>query len=132
MPNLDGISATRNIRQYDNFTPIVSMTSNFTDKDIMLYAGSGMTDILPKPFTADTLYSILERYCAHLKETEALCHQQQQQPLLDLSSLSKDKSNQDLDTALSLLASMTHPDTGDTAPQTDALYSENIVNVIDS
>lgn len=123
MPNLDGISATRNIRQYDNLTPIVSMTSNFTDKDIMLYAGSGMTDILPKPFTADTLYSILERYCAHLKETATLCHQQQD---------SKAKTTQDLDTALGLLASMTHSDTGNNAPQADALYSENIVNVIDS
>ncbi|OAD67023.1 SSK1 signal transduction response regulator, partial [Phycomyces blakesleeanus NRRL 1555(-)] len=40
MPNLDGISATRNIRQYDALTPIISMTSNFTDNDIMQYIGS--------------------------------------------------------------------------------------------
>lgn len=67
MPNLDGISATRNIRQYDLLTPIISMTSNFTDNDIMQYVGSGMTDILPKPFSKRTLYSMLEKYCAHLK-----------------------------------------------------------------
>ncbi|KAI8329817.1 hypothetical protein BC941DRAFT_475995 [Chlamydoabsidia padenii] len=67
MPNLDGISATRNIRQYDALTPIISMTSNFTDNDIMQYIGSGMTDILPKPFSKKTLYSMLEKYCAHLK-----------------------------------------------------------------
>ncbi|KAI9317319.1 hypothetical protein BX666DRAFT_2027393 [Dichotomocladium elegans] len=67
MPNLDGISATRNIRQYDLMTPIISMTSNFTDSDIMQYVGSGMTDILPKPFSKRTLYSMLEKYCAHLK-----------------------------------------------------------------
>ncbi|KAI7861705.1 HSF-type DNA-binding-domain-containing protein, partial [Spinellus fusiger] len=62
MPNLDGISATRNIRQYDALTPIISMTSNFTDSDIMQYIGSGMTDILPKPFSKRTLYSMLEKY----------------------------------------------------------------------
>ena len=67
MPNLDGVAATRNIRQYDMLTPIISMTSNFTDNDIMQYVGSGMTDILPKPFSKRTLYSMLEKYCAHLK-----------------------------------------------------------------
>ncbi|KAI9017867.1 hypothetical protein CLU79DRAFT_670688, partial [Phycomyces nitens] len=67
MPNLDGISATRNIRQYDLLTPIISMTSNFSDSDIMQYIGSGMTDILPKPFSKITLYNILEKYCAHLR-----------------------------------------------------------------
>ncbi|KAL0093342.1 hypothetical protein F4703DRAFT_1767739 [Phycomyces blakesleeanus] len=67
MPNLDGISATRNIRQYDALTPIISMTSNFTDNDIMQYIGSGMTDILPKPFSKRTLYNMLEKYCAHLR-----------------------------------------------------------------
>ncbi|KAF7728265.1 kinase-regulated stress-responsive transcription factor skn7 [Apophysomyces ossiformis] len=67
MPNLDGIAATRNIRQYDALTPIISMTSNFTQNDIMQYIGIGMTDILPKPFSKRTLYSMLEKYCAHLK-----------------------------------------------------------------
>ncbi|GAN01694.1 response regulator [Mucor ambiguus] len=67
MPKMDGISATRSIRQYDALTPIISMTSNFTDNDIMQYIGSGMTDILPKPFSKRTLYQMLEKYCAHLK-----------------------------------------------------------------
>jgi osomolarity two-component system response regulator SKN7 len=67
MPKMDGISATRSIRQYDALTPIISMTSNFTDSDIMQYIGSGMTDILPKPFSKRTLYQMLEKYCAHLK-----------------------------------------------------------------
>ncbi|OAD07139.1 hypothetical protein MUCCIDRAFT_138505, partial [Mucor lusitanicus CBS 277.49] len=40
MPKMDGISATRSIRQYDALTPIISMTSNFTDNDIMQYIGS--------------------------------------------------------------------------------------------
>ncbi|KAI8968554.1 hypothetical protein BDF20DRAFT_897018 [Mycotypha africana] len=67
MPKMDGISATRNIRQYDALTPIISMTSNFSHNDILQYIGSGMTDILPKPFSKRTLFQMLDKYCAHLK-----------------------------------------------------------------
>jgi DNA-binding response OmpR family regulator len=67
MPKMDGIVTTRNIRRYDSMTPIVSMTSNFTQNDIMEYIGIGMNDILPKPFSKNTLYDILEKHCSHLK-----------------------------------------------------------------
>lgn len=67
MPKMDGIATTRNIRRFDSLTPIVSMTSNFTQSDIMEYIGIGMNDILPKPFSKNTLYDILEKHCAHLK-----------------------------------------------------------------
>ena len=67
MPNLDGVTATRNIRQYDTLTPIISMTSNTTDSDIMEYFGSGMNDVLPKPFSRNSLLRMLDKYCAHLK-----------------------------------------------------------------
>ncbi|KAI8644644.1 hypothetical protein BD408DRAFT_362833 [Parasitella parasitica] len=75
MPKMDGIVTTRNIRRYDSLTPIVSMTSNFTHNDIMEYIGIGMNDILPKPFSKNTLYDILEKHCSHLKiiqQTEQL------------------------------------------------------------
>lgn len=75
MPKLDGMSATRNIRQYDTWTPIISMTSNTTDQDIQQYFQSGMTDVLPKPLNQGTLGNLLERYCAHL----VVQRQQQQQ-----------------------------------------------------
>ncbi|CAO3663557.1 unnamed protein product [Rhizopus microsporus] len=67
MPNMDGITTTRNIRRFDTMTPVVSMTSNFTQADIMEYINIGMNDILPKPFSKNTLYDILEKHCAHLK-----------------------------------------------------------------
>jgi osomolarity two-component system, response regulator SKN7 len=41
MPNMDGISATNMIRQFDNATPIISMTSNIHYDDIMHYFNSG-------------------------------------------------------------------------------------------
>lgn len=85
MPKLDGMSATRNIRQYDTWTPIISMTSNTTDQDIQQYFMSGMTDVLPKPFNQGSLGSLLERYCAHLVVQRQ--HQQQLQLLQQNYSL---------------------------------------------
>ncbi|KAF9432908.1 kinase-regulated stress-responsive transcription factor skn7 [Entomortierella beljakovae] len=67
MPKLDGVSATTQIRQFDPMTPIISMTSNTTEHDIMTYFANGMNDILPKPFTRAGLLGMLEKHCQHLK-----------------------------------------------------------------
>ncbi|KAK1072508.1 kinase-regulated stress-responsive transcription factor skn7 [Friedmanniomyces endolithicus] len=66
MPNLDGVSATHLIRQFDN-TPIVAMTSNIRSDDISMYFQHGMNDVLPKPFTKEGLLNMLEKHLAHLK-----------------------------------------------------------------
>ena len=63
MPNLDGLSATHRIRQFDKQTPIISMTSNVQRDDCMTYLANGMNDILPKPFSRDSLLAMLDRYC---------------------------------------------------------------------
>ncbi|KAG8800578.1 kinase-regulated stress-responsive transcription factor skn7, partial [Serendipita sp. 398] len=60
MPRLDGVAATSLIRQFDHRTPIISMTSNSCPQDILNYYSHGMNDILPKPFTRDGLFSMLE------------------------------------------------------------------------
>ncbi|KAJ1343142.1 hypothetical protein BSLG_002168 [Batrachochytrium salamandrivorans] len=67
MPKLDGISATSRIRQFDQLTPIVSMTSNTTENDCMTYFANGMNDILAKPFNKNTLLEMVIRYCRHLQ-----------------------------------------------------------------
>ncbi|ODQ51440.1 response regulator [Saitoella complicata NRRL Y-17804] len=67
MPNLDGVSATSLIRQFDPLTPIISMTSNVQSRDVMTYFSHGMNDILPKPFTKDGLQQMLEKHLIHLK-----------------------------------------------------------------
>lgn len=60
MPKLDGVSATSLIRQFDHMTPIISMTSNSKPNDVVTYYSSGMNDILPKPFTREGLFTMLE------------------------------------------------------------------------
>ncbi|KAK2871865.1 hypothetical protein FQN49_002753 [Arthroderma sp. PD_2] len=66
MPNLDGVSACSLIRRFDN-TPIIAMTSNIRSSDIDLYFHHGMNDVLPKPFTRQSLLSTLEKHLMPLK-----------------------------------------------------------------
>ncbi|EGC42443.1 stress response regulator SrrA [Histoplasma capsulatum var. duboisii H88] len=66
MPNLDGVSACSVIRRVDT-TPIIAMTSNIRSSDIELYFQHGMNDVLPKPFTRQSLLTVLERHLNHLK-----------------------------------------------------------------
>lgn len=70
MPNLDGVSATSLIRQFDPRTPIISMTSNSGPSELINYMSSGMTDILPKPFTKEGLLNMLEKHLLHLKTVQ--------------------------------------------------------------
>ncbi|KAF2640224.1 heat shock transcription factor 2 [Massarina eburnea CBS 473.64] len=67
MPNLDGVSTTHLIRQFDT-TPIIAMTSNIRSDDISMYFQHGMNDVLPKPFTKEGLLQMLEKHLAHLKK----------------------------------------------------------------
>ncbi|KAF8000620.1 osomolarity two-component system, response regulator SKN7 [Metschnikowia aff. pulcherrima] len=62
MPNLDGATATSIIRLFDTKTPIIAMTGNIQDNDLVTYLQNGMLDILAKPFTKDDLYLILSKY----------------------------------------------------------------------
>lgn len=62
MPNLDGATATSIIRSFDTRTPIIAMTGNIEDNDLVTYLQNGMSDILAKPFTKDDLYLILTKH----------------------------------------------------------------------
>ncbi|KAJ1018827.1 hypothetical protein NDA16_004632 [Ustilago loliicola] len=70
MPNLDGVSATSLIRQFDPKTPIISMTSNSGPSELINYMSNGMTDMLPKPFTKEELLNMLEKHLLHLKTVQ--------------------------------------------------------------
>ncbi|KAF1809413.1 response regulator [Eremomyces bilateralis CBS 781.70] len=65
MPNLDGVSACHLVRQFDN-TPIIAMTSNIRSDDISMYFQHGMNDVLPKPFTKEGLFQMLQKHLHHL------------------------------------------------------------------
>jgi two-component system sensor histidine kinase/response regulator len=66
MPNLDGLEATRQIRQLPAFAevPILAMTANAFVEDRTRCLEAGMDDFLVKPFNPDQLFSILYKWLA--------------------------------------------------------------------
>jgi len=64
MPHLDGLESTRLIRRQKGHaaTPIVALTANAFAEDRQRCLDAGMTDFLTKPFSPETLYSLLWQY----------------------------------------------------------------------
>jgi PAS domain S-box-containing protein len=63
MPKLNGVEATRQIRQLPGYqsTPIIAMTANAFAEDKAQCLAAGMNDFLIKPFVPDALFTILLR-----------------------------------------------------------------------
>lgn len=73
LPEKNGFQITAEIRQYeaDNKTaqriPIVALTANTLDNDKDKCIRAGMDDYLPKPFTAEELYQVIEQFTGDKK-----------------------------------------------------------------
>lgn len=61
MPRMDGVTATRNIRQLENCNsmPIIAMTANAFDVDREACLKAGMNDFLSKPVDPEALFGAL-------------------------------------------------------------------------
>lgn len=97
MPNLDGATATSIVRNFDSYTPIIAMTGNIEDHDLITYLQHGMNDILAKPFTKIDLHSMLVRY---LRDKIPLCEQSvnnNEQQTTNLQSNSNENTNNNID-----------------------------------
>ncbi len=68
MPEMDGLVATKLIREFEKEnhqperTPIVAMTANVMAEDIKKYMDQGMDDFIGKPFKAEELKDIFQKY----------------------------------------------------------------------
>jgi len=63
MPVLDGLKASKIIRQYDKTTPIIAITA-YTDCCYReMTEEIGMNDFIPKPFTRMDIYNAVMRSC---------------------------------------------------------------------
>ncbi|WP_234087499.1 ATP-binding protein [Azonexus sp. R2A61] len=59
MPVMDGLTATRSIREHGGRMPIVALTANAFDEDRERCAAAGMNAFLGKPFDPDRLFACL-------------------------------------------------------------------------
>ncbi len=67
MPEMDGIEATRLMREHEASSaagriPIIALTANAMSGDRDRFLSAGMDDYLAKPFAADSLYFVVNRY----------------------------------------------------------------------
>jgi len=64
MPVLDGLAATRLLRQQPGLgeLPVIAMTANARKSDHEACLAAGMNDFVSKPFEPHTLYSVLKRW----------------------------------------------------------------------
>lgn len=73
MPEMDGFTATKKIREYENEyhkkrIPIIALTASVIEKDIKKCLDSGMDKYLSKPLRKDILYSTIEDVISDYKK----------------------------------------------------------------
>ena len=62
MPGMDGLEATKTIREHGSNVPIVALTGNTDESDRAACLSTGMNDFLSKPFTPKALLDIVARH----------------------------------------------------------------------
>lgn len=66
MPEMDGVTATRRIRELDgprSRVPIIALTANAMKGDEQKYRDAGMDDYVTKPIESDKLAAAMQRQC---------------------------------------------------------------------
>ncbi|WP_198301474.1 PAS domain-containing protein [Vitreoscilla filiformis] len=75
MPRMDGLSATRAIRQSpgrSSAIPVVAMTANVFEDDWHKCMAAGMNDFIAKPFEPERMYGVILRWLANSASSETL------------------------------------------------------------
>jgi CheY-like chemotaxis protein/HPt (histidine-containing phosphotransfer) domain-containing protein len=62
MPIMDGYEATKLIRQEDEKVPIIALTANAMNEDVLKTEAVGMQEHLNKPIEIEKLYAVLLKY----------------------------------------------------------------------
>lgn len=68
MPHMDGIEATRHLRAYEiehglPRLPVIALTANALTTDREHCLAAGMDDFIAKPFSADEMLEVIQRFC---------------------------------------------------------------------
>lgn len=62
MPEMDGLSATKRIREFDNATPIIAITGDYREADRDFYLEQGINEVLGKPLKVGELGPIMQKH----------------------------------------------------------------------
>jgi chemotaxis methyl-accepting protein methylase/signal transduction histidine kinase/chemotaxis response regulator CheB len=67
MPEMDGITATRNIRRYsekslNHHVPIIAVTAHVLDESREKFIGVGFSDVVTKPYSIPELQKVIDRF----------------------------------------------------------------------
>jgi len=66
MPGMDGLEATRIIRERENkqkrHVPIIAMTAHTRPEDKEMCRSAGMDDYIEKPFSFSELFQLIDKY----------------------------------------------------------------------
>ncbi len=90
MPEMDGLTATREIRSLDKFKnlPIIAMTAHAMAGDSKKSLNAGMNDHLTKPVDPDELYRVIYKWVDNAKVKPAAVSEETTPELSELQSLS--------------------------------------------
>jgi signal transduction histidine kinase/ActR/RegA family two-component response regulator len=72
MPVMDGLSATKAIRQNNLQLPIIAITANYADEDQRAALASGMNGFLAKPFRHEELLRVLQECTGQASQSDAM------------------------------------------------------------
>ncbi|MDD3108176.1 MAG: response regulator [Alistipes sp.] len=62
MPEMDGLTATREIRKLDTAIPIIALTANAFDSDKQKAIEAGCNDYMAKPIVVGLLTEMIKKY----------------------------------------------------------------------
>ncbi len=103
MPELDGVEATKKIREMEKefgiHTPIIALTAAAFKSDRDKFLSAGMDDYIPKPVSRDTLYRVLEKFLYKPKrEPEARVKKEEEevQKIMDISDIREDVGDDEI------------------------------------
>jgi len=84
MPLVDGVSATKQLREAGYDKPIVSLSANVIKSDTQSYKEAGMNDTLAKPIDIQALNNVLRKYMKSGEKKQVVDFD-----IVDIESLSK-------------------------------------------
>ena len=62
MPDMDGYTATKILRKFNQTIPVIAITANALEGFREKCLSSGMNDYISKPFRKEELFAVMEKY----------------------------------------------------------------------